>query len=420
MSTPSDITAGLQPPALLPDAECIRMSAVVNGQRRIAETEHPVTIIGSRRDCALSLPHPSVGKLHAAIVHLGDRVVLCDLRGREDTRVNGAAVERITLTPDMEVQIGDVAISIEFPEDTQLSPDAPQSIKMTLLEGDTSYEINQAISVIGRWKACNVVLDTQDVSLSHALIFPLYGQVAISDLGSRSGVEINGEACHDGWLAGDDQVQIGAHTLQVLVDFQTEDLTDEQCLHLVHVESEQDVQESESHLDREMVEVADLGDALAGPAMHDSSSDDLDDLSNSLARLREQFSQARTTLHEQAAEIREQAARLAARESQLEVRMGQMASREQALSQREQREAHAAQQLAQFRSALQEASTVFASYVPPDGDAEGEHATGDLPAPMVNGPLFNAAGNLQDHAGTLPEGVMNSDEQSQRPMAIAN
>jgi pSer/pThr/pTyr-binding forkhead associated (FHA) protein len=420
MSTPSDITAGLQPPALLPDAECIRLSAVVNGQRRIAETEHPVTIIGSRRDCALSLPHPSVGKLHAAIVHLGDRVVLCDLRGREDTRVNGAAVERITLTPDMEVQIGEVAVSIEFPEGTQLSPNAPEAIEMTLLEDDVSYEINQAITVIGRWKACNVVLDTQDVSLSHALIFPLYGQVAISDLGSRSGVEINGEACHDGWLSGEDQIQIGAHTLQVLADIRVAHLTDEQCLHLVHDESEQDVFESESREEHEFVEVADLGSTLASPAMDDSGSDDLDDLSSSLARLREQFSQARTTLSEQAAEIREQAARLAARESQLEVRMGQMASREQALSEREQREAHAAQQLAQFRNALQEASSVFASYVPPDGDADGEHVTGDLPAPMVNGALFDAAGNLQGHANSFAEGGRRSDHSTERPMAIAN
>lgn len=397
MSMPSDISAGLSAPALPPDAERLTVTAVVNGQRRIAETDHPVTIIGSRRDCGLSLPHPSVGKLHAAIAHLGNRLVLCDLRGREDTLVNGVAIDRITLAPGMEVQIGEVAVKVEFPPDSQLAHDPPQACDLTLYEDDTTLPIDQAVTVIGRWAASNIVLDTSDVSLSHALVFPFFGRPVVADLASRSGVLVNGELTSAAWLDNEDTIQIGEHLLHVSLEKPSEAEAAEFIARLVPTE---EISEQPLH----------SGESIVPPPLE--SEDELASLSSSLAALRSQFTQAQANLSQQAAGIREHAAKLAARETELQLRLQEMTSREQELSQREQREAQAAQHLAQFRNALQEASSAFADYVPPKGDGD------ELPAPMVDGAMFNAAAAaMQAAKGDLPPGLLNDDE---RPMAIAN
>ena len=70
-------------------------------------------------------------------------------------------------------------------------------------------------AVIGRRQACQVVLDTPDVSLGHALLLAIEGRLAVFDLGSRSGTYVNSERVTLVWLRPGDHLSIGGEQLTV-------------------------------------------------------------------------------------------------------------------------------------------------------------------------------------------------------------
>ncbi len=207
------------PPALAGDAPHVRVSAPGHAPGALAETVAPVTLIGSRRDCQLPIPHADVSQIHCALCNDGRHVLVCDLRSRMGTFVNGRRVVVARLKPGDELHVGSVPLRLEFlrlplhqgidPDPTLLSP------PLKLIVGPSSVEIARQPAVIGRRNSCDVVIDTPDVSLAHALIFCLNGRPLICDLSSRSGTLLDGERISLAWLRDGDRLTIGGESIEV-------------------------------------------------------------------------------------------------------------------------------------------------------------------------------------------------------------
>src|SRR3990167_7327096 len=74
------------------------------------------TVIGRSREVDVLLADPAVSREHAVICREGGRFVLEDLGSANGTKLNGAAVERATLSEGDLIQIGDSVIIFTFEE----------------------------------------------------------------------------------------------------------------------------------------------------------------------------------------------------------------------------------------------------------------------------------------------------------------
>ena len=211
-------------PTLPVDAPRVLLTAVAEHVTISTETTKPVTLIGSRRDCDLSIGNSDVSKLHCALVNTGARIIVTDLCTRSGTFVNGQPVSIATLRPADELRVGSEPVGVWFPEpaDNLAPPSAGENEADLELQrplrisgAGQSYELVTLPAVIGRRSACQIVLDTPDVSLAHALLFAIQGRTVIYDLGSRSGTYLNGQRVGLAWLGDGDELSIGGEKLSV-------------------------------------------------------------------------------------------------------------------------------------------------------------------------------------------------------------
>jgi pSer/pThr/pTyr-binding forkhead associated (FHA) protein len=194
-------------------APLARLTAHTNAGAARCQTIEPITLVGSRRDSHLTIIHPEISKLHAAIVDAGGRLIVCDLCSRTGTFVNGERVSVRALRPGDALHLGGVEIEIEHLLDGSAARGAaalqtlvgPQVISL----GDRVVELHEGAALIGRHGRCTIPVDHSDVSPVHALIFTMQGSLAIADLGSRSGTVVNGKRVQLAWLHDADEVLIG-------------------------------------------------------------------------------------------------------------------------------------------------------------------------------------------------------------------
>ena len=93
---------------------------------RLDEKTHRVALVpgehevGSRSDCAVSIPHPTVSRRHA-VFHVTDTSVrLVDAGSRNGMRVDGARIDAVDMAPGQVVHLGGVPITLEMVPDTDL------------------------------------------------------------------------------------------------------------------------------------------------------------------------------------------------------------------------------------------------------------------------------------------------------------
>ena len=209
----------LPEPALPDAAPGIRLTAHASETPTDCETRQPVTTIGSRRDCTLFVQASEVSKLHCALVNTGHEVIAVDLCSRSGTFVND---ERITTPRVLDaadtLRVGPVSIEFELlaADETAITPESASGPPpLHLRSSDACLETATLPAVIGRRAACDIVLDTPDVSLAHALLLLLDGRLAIADLGSRSGTVVNDRRINLAWLRHGDTLSIGGESLVV-------------------------------------------------------------------------------------------------------------------------------------------------------------------------------------------------------------
>lgn len=179
------------------------------------ETNSPVVLIGSRRDCGLTITHGEVSQTHLALVNTGVSVVAVDLCSRTGTFVNNQRVAVATLKPGDKLRIGSLDLRLDFVRPPESNGDAPRLASPLKLSGGVATELKTLPAVIGRRQGCAVTIDTPDVSLAHALLIAIEGLPAIVDLGSRSGLILNRRRTTEAWLHDGDELSIGGEKVKV-------------------------------------------------------------------------------------------------------------------------------------------------------------------------------------------------------------
>jgi pSer/pThr/pTyr-binding forkhead associated (FHA) protein len=487
-------------PALPPGAPGVRLWASGEEGPLEYKAPAPVILIGGRRDCNLTLPHPDVSKIHTAIVNTGRAVLVCDLCSRTGTFVNGQVVQRGFLRPGDALRVGPVEVGVEITGDSNQSAAEPVA-PLALEYAGEEFELTDSAAVIGRRNTADLIVDTPDVSLAHALIFSLNGRPAICDLGSRSGTLVNGDRIELSWLADGDEVEIGGETLTVhwtapqkpaasaavavpAVQF-SESLASgvaaglpagslaelEQTIAAVHAqisaararidERSRAVEQREAALAQQMRELAARQEALeqaeatiqeraSGAEAAERAADEklkaaaqreaaivgrqseLDAAQAALAAQQQGLAEATEAccrreeeltrnvadlearmgqLVEQERALQQERAALAAAQSELaelrallDSREGELLAREQLIASRAEQEAAVAKRLEEFKRALSEAGTLFAAVgsagtpaaatgqpaAAGSGHDDAGMAGDELPAPVVDEPLFSA------------------------------
>jgi pSer/pThr/pTyr-binding forkhead associated (FHA) protein len=181
-----------------------------------------VTLIGSRRDCHLPLNDPDVSKVHCAILHTGRAFLLCDLCSRSGTLLNDRPVRVSALRPGDGLRAGPVRVAVELVgpqaapaggDATAQPPEPPQPIRLSV--AGSMVDVTAGAAIIGRRSTCDIVVDTPDVSLVHAVLFAFDSRPAVADLGSRSGTFLNDKRIQLAWVGDGDRLTIGGETLTV-------------------------------------------------------------------------------------------------------------------------------------------------------------------------------------------------------------
>ncbi len=421
-------------PALPDAAPTVRLAARTDEAPPAREICEPVTIIGSRRDCGLFVRAGEVSKLHCALVNTGRDIVAVDLCSRSGTFVND---ERLTaprvLAKSDALRVGPVPIEFEIlAGETAPAAQPPEPPALRLRSDEAAFETATLPAVIGRRAACDIVLDTPDVSLAHALLLLLDGKLAIADLGSRSGTVLNGQRINLAWLRDGDTLLIGGETLTVHwsgPQFESAPATAETAepaateigappplaatgfddlgamldgLKARIAASQEklrrraaELDEREAELERRIAEFEARQAAFADERERlEQDAAEMKHALAGLARREQQVEQARAALETQRAQLDEQQARCEEQKEQYENQISRLMEREAALhdqqaaldearaaleqrtaevARREQEVAQAAARIEQFRQALQQARNAF------ELDAPGETAAGADP-----------------------------------------
>ncbi len=213
----SDITktaAGVPRDARDASTPPVRLKLADTAGTASCATPQLVTLIGGRRDCHLPIKRPEVSKVHCAIVQTGHGYLACDLCTRTGTFVNGTSIRVAPLVPGDKLRVGPVDVAVELTALPAEAPDAPPAAVAIALNG-RAFDLAQTALVAGRRSTCDLVLDTPDVSLAHALIFAYRARPVVFDLGSRSGTFVNGRRVHLSPLRDGDRLNIGGVSMSV-------------------------------------------------------------------------------------------------------------------------------------------------------------------------------------------------------------
>lgn len=215
---------------LPPSAPSVRITAGVgSANQKTWNVRRPVTLIGSSRPAHIALHDHDVTKAHCVIVNTGKDVLLKDLHTASGTQCNNIPVDLIALKDgdvitvggtriqiairsiDTDAQKDDSGCGMEFIEPTKF----PQPVAVRLEHTDSIWQIEDAVVLLGRHSNAGIRIDHADVSTRHALFFMCNDEPAVFDLGSRTGVGVNGNPCAVSALCTGDRVSIGPMLLAI-------------------------------------------------------------------------------------------------------------------------------------------------------------------------------------------------------------
>jgi|GEM_PF-5788305 len=210
-------------PVLPANAPRVRLTTLANASAFV-ETSRPVTLIGSRRDCDLVITNSDISQLHCAVINTGGAVIAADLGTRSGTFVDGRRIMSTELHDGSRLRIASEWIGVRVqngPSANNASPPTRDLFDPPLLRlsgADQQFFVPSAPTVIGRRHTCQIVVDTPDVSLAHALLFELAGRPVVFDLGSRSGTYLNNERVTLARVEAGDSLCIGGVDFQLTSD----------------------------------------------------------------------------------------------------------------------------------------------------------------------------------------------------------
>ena len=306
----------------------------------------PVTLLGSKRPAHIVLHDRGVSAAHCAIINTGTDVLLFDLHTTGGTFLGKERVDLIALQDGDVITLGESTVQVairlpansldetgsamEYSDPTRLANPAT----LTLMHTETRWTIEGSVALIGRNELAAIRLDHDDVSARHALLFRFGRESAVFDLGSRTGVWVNGQR-RDVALVGDgDRITIGPFGLHLeILDrarvMEAKSITDgDSAAVRAPAERQAKAPQGASAAVTGVLKnepAAPVGDSLA--AVSDSvrggvsaTGQRSDPLQTNIADAWERLNQWRSQLKHDAAALTEQRTNLSAREAQIEAR----------------------------------------------------------------------------------------------------
>jgi len=251
---------------ILPTPQAISGRATALPEGPSAERSFEVSLnqselrIGRRRDVEIELPFPAVSALHARLVRgdgIGDVAAdwrIEDLGSRNGTWLDGARLSAgrpAPIRPGQRLRIATVDLVFEGWSAGSDGDEGTATIARRLISdlfGVVAGEVAALIIesgaarhptlrldvaerryLIGRAESCDLTLLSDDVSREHAAFVRGWNGVAVSDLGSKNGVRVNGQRIVGNRpLADGDRVTVGSVTMR---------LTDPEDRYLRRIES---------------------------------------------------------------------------------------------------------------------------------------------------------------------------------------
>ena len=212
-----------QPDSVIPlvagSAPLVRLvSQSAAGAETAIACRRVVTLLGSRTGCKLVLPHRRVAAVHAAIVHTGPDVYAVDLVTKYGTLLNGLKLEHERLSDGDRLAIcsWELRVTVQQHERTgsadihpfDLEP-TPHVIALEHLATHRILQPNRGVCIIGRRNGCDITVNDNTVSRTHALLFTYFGYAAVFDLLSRNGTFVNGTRVGFRVLQDSDTITVG-------------------------------------------------------------------------------------------------------------------------------------------------------------------------------------------------------------------
>src|SRR3954470_5768926 len=206
------MTSGKLPPTLTPTGHFAGKPTL--------PISRSVTLIGSRKQARLQLISSTVSQNHALIVNADSGPYVRDLASREHTFVNGIQVRESPLADGDEIQVG--RFTFRFNESPNAGavtagkeppPPAP-SAKIDVDGSDVAINIEGKSVLIGRRETCDLSLQEETASTTHAIVFEMDGHRYIRDLASRTGTFVNGKQIHQVELSSGDEIKIGETSMR--------------------------------------------------------------------------------------------------------------------------------------------------------------------------------------------------------------
>ena len=180
-----------------------------------------VNTIGRSLENDLQIDDASVSRSHAMVIVRDDHVTLTDLGSAAGTRVGERRISGRRVGEGSVINVGQTRFSLVDVDAFQGGPSSgatilssPSGSSLSLVarsgpDAGKSFLLSSARNVIGRDPSAEVVLSDPTVSRRHALVRIDPDRSIISDLGSRSGTQVDGEMITGVQISESDHITIG-------------------------------------------------------------------------------------------------------------------------------------------------------------------------------------------------------------------
>lgn len=166
-------------------------------------------LVGRSQGADVVLPSDNVSRKHARIFTVDGRCFVEDLGSSNGVFVNGRRIhEAFEIEGSTQIKVGDYYVTIES--------QAPEDGVLGRLQGhnlgfaEQTYEIQDAVTLIGRGQDCGLTFVDGSISRAHAkFTFDPSGSVILEDLNSSNGTFVGDEQIQVAPLSDGDAIRFG-------------------------------------------------------------------------------------------------------------------------------------------------------------------------------------------------------------------
>ena len=205
----------------------------LSGEERLFQIERPYAIVGRNERCDINLPGDDVSRRHVYIQVLNGGVIACDLGSSTGTLWNGVTGKLGWLTDQQSIAVGHYRLRL--PADADQLSETTRRLPTLRDEGDPSseyahpiyldfannrrgdsvWQVNRDLTLIGRSKACKLQLSDPSISEVHAALVRTPAGAWIVDLLGRGGTFLDGESVNFASLSDGQNLRVGIFRIVV-------------------------------------------------------------------------------------------------------------------------------------------------------------------------------------------------------------